>query len=81
MIYSEMRICTANEDSLLGKVADILVDQYNCLMENFKAHEEVLCCGMFSEQVCEAIYRTVCGYLTKKDLESYTDRITAPEEL
>ena len=80
MIYSEMRICTANEDALLGKVADVLVDQFNCLMDNFKNHENILRLGMFSEQVCEAIYRTICGYLTKKDLESYKDKLIAPEE-
>lgn len=80
MIYSEMRICTANEDALIGKVADIIVDQYNCLMDNYKKYGAVLRCGMFSEQVCEAIYRTVCGYFTKKDVEYYKDKMVAPEE-
>jgi hypothetical protein len=81
MIYSEMRICTANEDALLGKIADILVDQYNCMMDNFKKYTDILRLGMFSEQVCEAIYRTICGYLAKKDLESYKEKITPPEEI
>ena len=80
MIYSEMRICTANEDALLGKVADIIADQFNCLMDNFKKYDKILRLGMFSEQVCEAIYRTICGYLTKKDLENYKDKLVAPEE-
>lgn len=80
MIYSEMRICTANEDALVGKVADVLVDQYNCLMDNFKKYSTALRCGMFSEQVCEAIYRTVCAYFTKKDVENYKDKMTAPED-
>ena len=80
MIYSEMRICTANEDALLGKVADVIADQFNCLMDNFKKHDKVLRLGMFSEQVCEAIYRTICGYFTKKDLENYKDKLVAPEE-
>lgn len=80
MIYSEMRICTANEDALLAKVADFIVDQYNCFMGNFKNYSRNLRCGMFSEQVCEAIYRTICSYFTKKDLENYKDKLTAPEE-
>lgn len=80
MIYSEMRICTANEDALLGKVADMLVDQFNCLMENFNKYDKALRMGMFSEQVCEAIYRTICGYLTKKDLESYKDKLIDPDD-
>lgn len=80
MIYSEMRICTANEDALLAQVANCLVEQFNCFMENYKKHQGTLRCGMFSEQVCGAIYRTVCGYLSKKDLENYKDKIVAPED-
>ncbi len=80
MIYSEMRICTANEDALLGKVADMIADQFNCLMDNYKKYNQVLRLGMFSEQVCEAIYRAICGYFRKKDLENYKDKLVAPEE-
>ena len=36
MVYSEMRICTANDDALLGKVADVLAEQFNCMMNNYK---------------------------------------------
>ena len=43
-------------------------------MDNFKKFDKILRLGMFSEQVCEAIYRTICGYLTKKDLENYKDK-------
>ena len=65
---------------MLGKVADIIADQFNCLMDNFKKYDKILRLGMFSEQVCEAIYRTICGYFTKKDLENYKDKLVAPEE-
>ncbi len=78
MICSEMRICTANEDALVGKAADLIIDQYNCLMDNYNNYNEILRCGMFSEQVCEAIYRTICSYLTKRDLESYKSKIKNP---
>ena len=49
-------------------------------MDNFKKYDKILRLGMFSEQVCEAIYRTICGYFTKKDLENYKDKLVAPEE-
>lgn len=80
MIYSEMRICTANEDALLSKVAEVIVDQFNCMMENYKKFYKTLRCGMFSDQVCEAIYRTICSYMDKKDLESYKKQLIVPEE-
>ncbi len=80
MIYSEMIICTANEDALLGKVAELLIDQFNCMVANYKKYNKILRIGMFSEQVYEAIYRTVCGYFAKKDIDGYKDKLIAPEE-
>ena len=80
MIYSEMRICTANEDALLGNVADIIADQFNCLIDNYKKYEKIIRLGMFSDQVCGSIRRTICGYFTNKDLENYTDKLAAIEE-
>lgn len=80
MIYSEMQICAANKDALLGKVADMLAEQFNCFMDNYNKYEAELRCGMFSQQVCEAIYRTICAYLSKNDLKKYIDKIVEPDE-
>lgn len=80
MVYSEMNLCTSNKDSLNGKVADILIDQFNRLVENYKAHAAELKRGNFSEQVISSIQRTLWSFMDKRDLESYKDKMVAFEE-
>lgn len=76
MIYSEMYICIADKDNLHGKVADMLVDQYNCLMDNYKTYsKELKYNSIFSEQVLDSIYRIVCNFLSRIELESCIEKI------
>lgn len=80
MIYSEMNLCTSNKDSLNGKVADILIEQFTCLIDNYKAHQEELKRGNFSEQVISSIQRTLWSFMDKRDLEDYKDKMVVFEE-
>lgn len=81
MIYTEMSPCTATDEAHVSKVANIIVEQYNLFIENFEKHADVLRRGMFSEQVCEAIYRAICAYFRKNKIESYKDKLKAPTEV
>lgn len=75
MIHSEMMICAAGKDTLLGSVSEIIVDQFNTLMDNYNKHSNILRCGMFSDQVCEAIYNSICAYFERKDMDIYKDKL------
>ncbi len=80
MVYSEMNICTSNKDSLNGKVANVLAEQFNCLLDNFKEHQKELKNGNFSEQIIGSIQRTLWSFMDKRDLDSYKDKMKAFEE-
>ncbi len=80
MVYSEMQLCAHNRDSLLGQVAEILVSQFNLLIDNYNAHIELLKCGVFSEQVIGSIRRTLSGFFRNRDLESCADQLVEFKE-
>ena len=75
MIYSEMSLCTSNNDDLKSKVADVLVEQFNRLVENYNAHLSILKCGQFSESVIDTIKRTLWNFFDKRDLEDYREKM------
>lgn len=80
MIYSEVQSCIASSDTLASKVAGILAEQYNMLIENYKQHSAVLDKGIFSDDIVSSIYRTVCKYFEKNDVEIFIDKLAKPEE-
>lgn len=80
MIYSEVQSCIASSDTLASKVAGILAEQYNMLIENYKQHSAVLNKGIFSDDIVSSIYRTVCKYFEKNDVEIFIDKLAKPEE-
>lgn len=75
MIRSEMKICAAGDDALSGAVGEIIVEQFNLLMDNYHKHIDVLRCGMFSEQVCEAIYNAISAYFEDNNMLSFNDKL------
>lgn len=80
MLYSEMQICTSNKESLYGRVADVLVEQFNCLIDNYNNNQAVLKCGIFSDQVIGSIRRTLSSFMSRCDVESYIDKMAEFEE-
>lgn len=80
MIYSEVQSCIASSDTLASKVAGIIAEQYNMLIENYKQHSAVLNKGIFSDDIVSSIYRTVCKYFEKNDVEIFIDKLAKPEE-
>lgn len=89
MIYSEIILCASNSDSVDGRVAGVLVDQFNLLIENYNAHKDILCCGIFSEQVIHSIRRALCGFFRNNensirsrqtDLKSYIEKLSELDE-
>lgn len=77
MVYSELNLCTSNKDSLNGKVADVLIEQFNRLIENYNAHMERT---NFAEHIIGSIQRTLEKFMDNRDLEDYKDKMTVFEE-
>ena len=67
-------------DLALNTDSDILVEQFNCLVANYQAHQDDLKRGNFSEQVISSIQRTLWSFMDKRDLESYKDKMVLFEE-
>lgn len=81
MICGELSACTPNIDSLYAKTADILVEQFNCMIDNYMSHEPELKCGRFSERVIDLISGTVWKFLDDHNLRAYKDKMKSIDNI
>ncbi len=76
VVYSEIALCSSNADSIRSKTANVIIEHYNLLLDNYKNNKDLYRTGIFSDEVIQTIITgAIVSFLKNNDLLKYKEKM------